>query len=578
MTDVANVYHVSPRCVRVDFNGPMRNNDNLLSPANYTVGVGLPAVTAVYVPTVQQAPYNPLDPNPNGGKPLSVYLVIDGDPFVVANPILVTVENVAPTAPVDYYAAAVLVVNTANAVTYETYDADFYDDSGLRVKQAFEKELPRLGKPKFGVNQPINRSMALAIAKLADLSSGGSLATLTANIQGPLDAIDSFIPDGFVGGFGESWPDEPGIGDTVTFDRIPFHIDKVWGKCDGSNTLFRTSIPYHPFKCMVLRVSPKKYDHMESELDLVEWFSPNEGKDRLLKLASAPDVGYSVIAIYIPRQTLIRVDKEIIAVHETDITNDSAIICGRSQLCTELTAHESGASVEDVWATSFVGRARYSLMAFGASGRSLEYIANERGLSRTDNPSFTDTELRRAVFNSAVQPRATVPTAMLAIRYIYPDLWPYIFVSEDVRWKKCLVIWYSTEQINFDIEKAPAIEPWETWLDHIAYSDGFPMDTLYRTYFRNPIGDTSYDGDYFLSGPTADDTDWPFPVVVSGPAIYKLGIPAPSLPLPDPYLEPTVPVVPTSTEYRKWICRPYGLDRVLPTGTGVLLLDVAFLT
>jgi len=584
MTDVLRGEHVSPRCIEVVFDGPMRNNDDLRDPANYTVDIGFPAVTAVYVPTVQQAPYDPLDPNPNGGKPLSVYLLLDDDPYPVANPILVAVENIAPTSPVDYYAAAVLVANTTNADTSETQASDYWEDTGLRVDQAFREEMPKLGYPKFGDNQGMNRSMVLAIAKIADMMSGGSMSILDSAIVGPLETIDSFIPDGFVGGFGEPWPVEPGVGDSFAFKdaRIPFHIDKLWGNCDGTNTLFRTSIPYHPFCCDVVLVPPSKYEHIGGDLDLVDWYSPNSGRERLIKLTSAPQEGYSVIAIYKPRQSLIRIGKEILAYHESDIYTGTATICGRSQLCTDLEEHAIGDVIEDVWCTSFVGRVKYNLLVFGASGRALEYASSELGLSRSDNPTFNDTELRRAVFNTGVTVRGTLPTAILAFRYVYPDLWPYVLIGEDPRWEKCLVVWYSSEQINFDTDIVPGVEPWETWLDHLAYSDGFPMDTYTNTYFRNPITDVSYDGDYFLAGPTSDDTDWPFPVVVSGPDIYLIGTPAPSLPEPGTIYElgqapPMNPAIPTvNDKYRKYICRPYGLDRVLPAGTGVLLLDHAW--
>jgi len=584
MTDVLSGEHISPRCIELTFDGPMRNDDNLRLAANYIVGAGIPAVTAVYVPTVQAAPYSLLDPNPNGGKPLSVYLLLDADPYPTANPIVVAVENIAPTSPVDYDPGNVVVVNSALVATVETKVTDYWEDDGLRVSQAFEKELPKLGTAVSFASGSVNRSMALAIAKLADMVSGGSTSILDAAIVGPLDTIDSLIPDTFVGGFGEPDPIEPGIGDTITFrdGRIPWHIDKLWGVCDGVNTLFRTSIPYHPFACIIIEVPPQKYDHMGGDLEFTEWYAPNAGRERLLRVTTAPMDGYSLIAVYIPRQSIVRIDDEIIAYHESDITAGTGIITGRSQLCTPLEEHTAGTVVEDVWCTSFVNRVRYSLLAFGASGKALEYVANDQGLSRTDNPSFSDTELRRAVFNTAVTPRATFATAKLAFRYIYPDLWPYVFVTEDVRWPKCLVVWYSSERINDDIDVEPLIEPWETWLDHIAYSDGFPLDTYYHTYFRNPIGDVTYDGDYFLANPSADDEDWPYPIIVSGPDIYLVGVPAPFLPNPDPVmldatLTPVTPTpVTTDYKYKKYMRRPYGLDRVLPVGTGVLLLDIAW--
>lgn len=570
MTDVIGGEHISPRCIRIDFDGPMRNNADLTNAANYTVGAGSPTVLGVYVPTAQQAPYDIGDPNPNGGKPFNVYLVLDSDPYLVANPILVTVDNAGAGDPVDYYAAALLGIDHTNVITLPTYPVTFWEDDGVRVRQAFDEELPKLGKPKFGPSQPVNRSMALAIAKLADMVSGGSLGVLGGAIDGPLDTADSLESEGyFVGGFGEPEPVEPGVGDTLTFadGRIPFHIDKVWGNCDGINTLFRTSISYHSFCCMVLLVPPEKYDNLGGEIALTSWFSPDSGKRRLLRLTTAPMLGWSVIAIYIPRQSLLRIGKEIIAYHESVLATGTAIICGRSQLCSTLESHAIGDILQDVWCESFIGRASYNLLTFGASGKALEYTAQDMGLSRSDNPSVCDTELRRMVFNTAVTPRATFPTALLAFRYIYPDLWKYCIVGEDPRWPKCLVVWYHNEQINFDTDVAPGVEPWETWLDHLAYSDGFPTDTLYATYFRDPIGDVTYDGDYYTD-PADSDVEWPYPIVISGPDIYLIGTPADYL--PEPYWVNGV--------YKKFMRRSYGLDRVLPVGCGVLLLDFLWAT
>jgi hypothetical protein len=227
-------------------------------------------------------------------------------------------------------------------------------------------------------------------------------------------------------------------------------------------------------------------------------------------------------------------------------------------------SHAAGDTIEDVWASSFVGRAQYNLLAFGASDRALEYIAHDRGVPLSDNPSLSNTELRRAIFNTAVTQRTTLHTTLTAIRYLYPDLWPYTIVCEDVRWPGAIVIWYSTEVITDDVRPtAPEVEPWETWIDHLAWPDGFPLELFYDTYLRDPVTDVTYDGDYFLTSGAEDPDSWPFPVVVSGPDISIIGTPAPKIPAP----------VWVSSEYRSYLVRPPALDRALPIGVGVLLLD-----
>lgn len=570
MTTVLAGYHVSPRCIRVDFDGPMRNNDDLRDASNYTIGAGSPAVTAVYVPTVQESEYDPLDPNPNGGKPLSMYLMLDSDPYVVSNPINAAVSAVGPTAPIDYYAGAVLLAPlTVSVVTCPTFDAGYGGSNGLRLSQAFS-ELSKLGKPSFGGNQPVNRSMAKAIAFIAEMISGGFLTALVGSVAGEDYVLDA-VPLPGMGGGGFPGPDsiEPGLGDTIEFSELPIHVDKLWGPCNDSNRLFRTSIAYHSFACTVLLISRYNDDSLGRTLDPTEWYAPNSGDDRLVKLLVTPPTGSAVFVMYMAKQSIVRIDKEILAYNQSDLATNTALICGRGQLCTDLAEHTSGAVIEDVWSASAVGRVTYSLLSFGASGAALDALALDSGAHRADNPRLSDTQLRRMIFNTAVTQRATPVTAVKAFKYIYPNLWPYVFVTEDPRWPGCLVVWYSGGRVRDDIALEPDVEPWEDWLDHKSYSDGFPLCTYYATYYRDPITDVTYDGDYYLDGPGTDDTDWPYPVILSGPDIYLLGSPAPYLPLP---------VWVSPTDYRQFLVRPSALDRVLPIGTGVLLLDTAFIS
>lgn len=569
LVNVTGATHTSPHCIRVDFDGQLRNNAALRDIANYQVrDIGLvtsATILGIYVPTAQAQEF--VGPAPDGGAPESVYIVMEEELYTfLGASIQVDIDNANPAVdPVDYYDTLVLGVATATLTASPTIAQTYGTDDGLRTGEGFS-EFAKLGKAKFRSTNTNNYGIAELIGKLADFSSGGLIAELLTNIDGPLDTDVEIPPTFGPGGFALPDPATPGIGDTITLSRIPSHVDKLWGPCDGVNTLFRASIHFDPFSCVIYRVPNPLGTDPGGELELYEWFAPTSGTDRLIRTTEAPPIGSSLIAIYKPRNSLYRIGHEILACMDIDASANTALIIGRANLCTDLEEHAIGDTIEDVWATSFVGRARYSLFAFGAHGRPLEYIAHDRGVPHSDNPRMSFTELRRAIFNTSSQMRGTPGSAILALRYVFPDVWPYIIVDEDPRWPGCLTIWYSTEAIG-DIggvwADAPGVEPWETWLDHLAYMDGFPMDLYTETYFRDPITDVTYDGDYFLEDGADDPELWPFPVVVSGPAALTLGSPAPSL--PDPYW--------VSDAYRNFIIRPKALDRVLPTGVGVLLLD-----
>jgi len=568
MTDVIYAEHIGAYYIRVDFDGPMRADVNLRASSNYTVS-GPTIVTDVLEQTAQSQYY--LGPPIFGGAPRSVYLQCDRDVATTGASVTVTVKNAGAGDPVDYYGN--LLINNSYVMSTISTVSDFYwEDDSLRVTEA-RKEIGKTGaKYKSKTTTPINYSLVTMMGKLADLVSGGHLSTLNTNIDGPLEGIDALPVEGLTpGGFSPPLASTPGVGDTISFvdNKIPAHVDKLWGPCNGSNTVFRTSIFFHPQACILLYIPPAGTTETGAIIDNTDWYSPQAGKDRLIKLINAPSEGASIIAVYIPRKSLLRINEEIIAYDNSDFNAGTVEIVGREQLSTEFQEHFIGDTVEDLWATSFVGRALYNLLCWGASGTALEQRANDLALSRTDNPALTDIDLRRAVFNTAVNMRGTPGTFDQAMRYIYPNLWPHITYAEDPRWPNCVTIFFSEEVIgDTSWISEPEVEPWETWIDHIAWLDGIETDLLYDTYYRDPITDVSYFGDFFLEDGLENPAIAPYPVVMGGVPITILGMPAPNIP----------PISTVSSEYKNYITRPHGLDRALPCGIGVLLLDYGYLT
>jgi len=555
MTTFISADAMGPHCIRMNFDGPVLNDAALRDVASYFVG-GM-SILSVQLPAAQNQPYSGGGPPADGGSPEFVYLIMQYECYTIA-----PTQWCQVIGAVQDWAFAP-VVNAPRLVTYYPRDTFSYlTDDGLRTKQAF-MEFSKVGKAAFNpVKNPENYANIMAIGKISDLASGGHITKLMTAMDGP---DTTYYGTGFLpGGYATPLPAPPNLGDTITLEGIPYHVDRLWGPCNGSNTMFRTTQAYNPYSCEVLMVPGPAEGAREGFLDRTDWFSPDIGHNRLLRLVEAPPSGAAVYAIYKPRRSLIRIGSEFFCYDNADPIANTVDVVSRGDLCTPVAEHAIGDTVEDMWATSDIGRARFNTLAFGASGKALESIGRDVGSPRSDNPSLTDTQLRRYIFNTSVTMRATPETARMAIRYMYPKLWPYIQVVEDPRWPGHLTIWYSNlEPIGDSWPTGPSVEPWETWLDHLAYLDGYPMDTINETYYRDPITDVSYDGDYFLADWTEDPELWPHPVIVSGPDIYLIGTPAGFIPPPS-----TV-----SSDYLKYVIRPPTLDKVLPVGTGILLLE-----
>lgn len=568
--NIVGAFHVSTHCIRIDFDVAMANIDfSLRGPVNYEVTGGSPPYVnpdRVLTPTATSQDWFYAY---NGGLVKSVYIIYDNFDLHSAGITGIWVANSGPTYPKSLYEGLYLDVNTWAVTTYETYPTTYWSDNGLRYSQVFD-ELSLTGKAKYTTAQPTNFGIASMLGKIADVVSGAALGELNADIVGQVSPAE--VKDVRFGGSGFSLPktEVPGVGDTISFggNGIINHVDKLWGPCDGTNDLFRSSIAYHPFKCSVILVQPSLSSASSRVLESEEWYAPSSGDDRLLRLVEAPLRGATLIAVYAPKHSIVRIDREIIAYVESDLSTNTATIGGRAQLMSEIDEHKSGTIVEDVWAASFVHRAELNLYAFGASGKALEYVARDGGVPRGDNPTLDDTELRRALFNTAVALRTTIGTFEQALRYIYPDLYPYITWNEDPRWPGCITIFYNSSEpiqdLN-DLQPVPPIELWETWLDHTSWVDGFEVELLYDTYYRDPITDVSYEGDHYLENDTDRPDYWAYPIVLAGPNVSIMGTVSPLI--PPPYT--------VDSSYKNYITRPKGLDRAIAAGVGVLLLDTA---
>jgi hypothetical protein len=165
--------------------------------------------------------------------------------------------------------------------------------------------------------------------------------------------------------------------------------------------------------------------------------------------------------------------------------------------------------------------------------------------------------------------RGVTGTVQEGIRYIFPQLWKYMIVDEDPRWPGCIVIWFSSTLIIGDTSwvTSPGVELWEKWLDDISHDDGLPTDLIAETFYRDDVVDSAVYGDFYLPSHTTSSVGWAFPVVLSGPEIHLIGLP--STTIPPAFNDGGV----LNTLYKDIMLRPPALDKVLPIGCGVLLLD-----
>lgn len=564
MAVIESITHVSPQCLKIAFDAPMRNNAALRDPTLYVV----PGVNVVSI-EVEYANHQVYNPPAMGGAPKAVYVLVDANPYS-ASPI--TAGYSSTTGIVDFDGVALSGSATMSVTTKPAKELEYWTSPGMRTEETF-LELRKLGRAVFTPAQPLNYSTAQLIGKINDLMSGGLFSYLGTSIPG-FDR-PSYPPMFGPAGFAYGTQAIPGIGLRYSFQDgvVPCHVDKLWGRSDGDNRLFRTSLHFHAHACIVLVAEGATPSVDAGLLDGSRWYAPAEGQNRQIVLVTAPPAGATVLAIYLPRHSLLQVGREIIAYDDLDPYTGEFTIYDRAQLCTELTEHLAGHVARDVWATSFLGRAEYNILAFGASGRALEYIAMDSGCPRSDQPTLSDTELRRAIFHTSRGMLGAPETAREAIRYIYPRLWPYLIVGEDPRWPKCVVIWYDgSKVIGEAYPNDPPVEPWETWLDDISWPDGFRGDIFTETFYRDDAVDAGWYGDFWLASPGDDPELWPYPIVLGGFPINLIGVMAPEI--PPPFLSGGV----LDYTYKNYLQRPEALDKALPVGCGVLLLDYTKLT
>lgn len=569
MAQLISTEHVSPACIKIKFNDALRNNADLRDTASYVVSGSV--VVAVRLPYAQAQEWDPLDPEPkNGGTPEDVYVILAEPPM--SGSVAAGLSAAGAANILDFDGANLVGVATILTALFDQKTITYWTSDGTRTEETFT-ELGKLGRARFTETQPLNYSTAHMLGKLNDLLSGGLISSLGSALPGPAEptTVTTFSPAGFA----PASLAVPGIGDPITFKDglVPYHVDKLWGNTNGDNKLFRASLPFHPFECVLVVAAGRAETADNGIVDSDRWYAPNNGQDRQIMMLEALPKGTAIIAIYLPRKSLIRIGEEIIAYDEMDIDTRQGVIHGRAQLMSQLVEHDEFDIVEDVWATSFVAKAEINMLAFGASGRPLEYIGQDHGSPRSDNPTLNDTNLRRMIFHTSVNMRGVPGTMYEAIRYIYPQLWGYIIVGEDPRWPGCVTIWFSNDDQIGDRNwiTSPSVEPWETWLDHISWPDGMPLDLLTETYYRDDAVDDGFYGDYWLWDATEDPVGWAYPVVISGSIVSLLGAPAPVIP------PPFISGATIDTTYRSYIVRPPGFDKVLPAGCGVLLLDTALL-
>jgi len=339
-----------------------------------------------------------------------------------------------------------------------------------------------------------------------------------------------------------------GIGTTVGLDPgIPWLLERPLGKVDGANTDFWTQQPFDGYSLEFYVVGNG------NALAATEWHSPT---DRLVRLRTPPAAGAAVAVRYTPLRGLLRCGREVWCFDSGDPVNNTVDVLARARLGTTAADHAAGTEVHDVWGVSAAQAARYASDPLTASGNELNRMGRSLGVVRPQS-LFADAAFRRAIVNVGVQPKQTLQAFDLALRYLYPDLWPYTTVAEDVRWPHRVVVWVSPAVVRTTAAYTP--ECWEPWLDEALTADTLPgLAPQGRWYVRgNALADLRYTG-YYLRANVAE-------VGLNKWSPFLGGVPFGAL-------GPVLPVAPPPGAGTACGTTPEPLRRVLPAGCGILVI------
>ena len=141
--EVVSATYVSPHCLCVQFDQPLRNDSALRTPANYVLSGGTGAVvSAVKTPLAQAQEYT--GGSPNGGKPSRVYLLTDEDLYATGD------DTVTVSSVVNYYDGTPVSssANSAIASLIQTVEPTLWTADSLGRREVI-REFGRVGKVRF---------------------------------------------------------------------------------------------------------------------------------------------------------------------------------------------------------------------------------------------------------------------------------------------------------------------------------------------------------------------------------------------------------------------------------------------
>lgn len=333
------------------------------------------------------------------------------------------------------------------------------------------------------------------------------------------------------------------------------------GGSDGVNRTFRTQHTFdwrrvQPFRTPLPTVT---FNTTPSFPD--NWYAPGGGYERLFRWLDPPQRGSATVLYYTPTRGLVRIGAELAAF----ITSPSAIdlkqvtLVERGRIGTTAAAHLAKAPVYDYWGSSFIETLESALSYRTGVDTLLGVRGKDIGVERIPE-DLDDRGFRRVLLNVGVGKKNTVQIFDTALQYLYRDIWRHTLVGEDPRWPNAVVVWYNADQILRGSANPANIEIWEDWLEEAVRQDG-TEPTQGRTYLHADATDNEYVGSYLMEAPSDAGDDPNYPVIVSGEDIWVLGIPnPPPPPAPDP-------------SYRGLLFKPRELERILPGGVGILLLQ-----
>lgn len=428
---LSSAYAVSPLCVRVVFNERAKVNAALTTEANYTITAG------------------------GGAAPVSVDRVEAWTSLVGVHAVSIWLAT-APTEGGTY---------TVAASTIESFTGTSVSGSGVSFTaraRSYNALVLGVSSKAAKLADVFRRLRALQVGRPGEDAAPNVMTRLLAALGGS---------DGDVAGKW-SWRDSSfalaanaTAGASITLASRPSVVESLDGAIDGENAEFSLSLPYIDDTLVLYSGTP--FGEGFAFIEDTAWHSDGV---RTIRFLTAPARGQVLVAAYVPRRNVVRVDREVVAYEFNDrhATAGAATLKGRALIGTTAAAHTAGGTLFAVWGGSGLDAMKREHFPATASGGWLTNLARAIGMQRPAT-MLRDRDMRRAVMFTAVRPKATIDAVDEAFRYLYPDTWPYTQIATDPRWPHRIVVWIASTVLRSETV-AYTPEVWETWLEEPANS------------------------------------------------------------------------------------------------------------